>query len=332
LFYNIYLIDITILINHLILDYIGCLRILITQETVQATKGNVIHILPIILRKKRKFTSLQEVPFKISYDLNHNNLKGRTFNGFAQLGLTYTHQGLKETLKDVLPTPDDLVNCWPDTSFIIQRGMVIGYHPNDGVLGIYRNSFLNACYGGLLGIETEGRSYYDMKKEVYNSRNLFNIWMMNAIKQDNVTIAPEVFASLERGLEPIAHIRDAIKSKGDRRHARLFQKEFWFRKKMLDAIGDTQEGMFHILSPDEKAIRSNLEDCSQKEGGLISEVESSFLSRIIARAETTGTPQSLLTRDKGISDLLRVVDLPGCHIEWDFYSPLQLKRFEISMN
>jgi hypothetical protein len=284
--------------------------------------------------KRTRFRSLEDVPLHISHDINHQEFKGKIFNGFKQLGLTYTHQGLKETLRSALPKKDNST-YWLDTSFMIQGESVMGYHPKNGVFGIYRNSFLNACYWGLLSLpkdEKSKRSYREMKKEVYDSRNLFNLWIMHAVKQENVLVAPEVESTLDQGLYLLATLCGSRKSRGQKQYAKLFERDFWFRSKLLEAIEKNQEEIPKDLSNNEIKIRRNLEEISSENEDLISSVESSFISRVIARAQSTGVTQTLLTRDTGIFNLLKIVDLPDYKMVWDYYQPLHLRKIKISPN
>ena len=130
----------------------------------------------------------------------------------------------------------------------------------------------------------------------------------------------------------LATLCGSRKSRGQKQYAKLFERDFWFRSKLLEAIEKNQEEIPKDLSNNEIKIRRNLEEISSENEDLISSVESSFISRVIARAQSTGVTQTLLTRDTGIFNLLKIVDLPDYKMVWDYYQPLHLRKIKISPN
>ncbi len=266
--------------------------------------------------------------------------KGRDsyLTGFEELDFSFRYaDAMSEFTNNFKGLPEE--NHWLDNSFVAMPPMVKGIHPVHGDVVIHDHSFLFALSNGLSGVD---ECYKEMGYEVKGTIKDRSKKLINLMRLDNVYLTPQIIMEMHSGSEGLKKIlgernrkspSNLTPLKTQRKHA----------KNLLESAIDScqQDNLVEDIELERRLFNycQHVADMCRTGTGI---ADNHLVAYALTRAIESGEPQTVLTRDWGISRLTngienssarRPVDynIPDFNLSGSYYDPTGLHSLVLSL-
>lgn len=229
-------------------------------------------------------------------------------SGLSSIFLAATPASLMEGLKSTFDqSSDGKVNYWLDTSFLIPPQRYLKGERGGRVVTITPFSFLYSCKMGLCKVD-DGHDYNALWKNVKRMFSLHYSTLDGLLERPHVHVTPEVVGEFEHGLDLIQQHRRETKSY---EYKSLLEGEATLGERVLEKIKRQLEGgLVEKLraAEDLKTIEASCASVARQKGISTSQTDHAIVAYALLGAACEGCANSIISSDRGILQLLRVLE------------------------